>query len=391
MISFEDALQIVLESTSFSGVEEIDFTDGLGRYLATDVVSDIDIPPFTRSAMDGYACRRNELGQALEVIEVVQAGYSPTKKIGPGQCAQIMTGAMLPAGADCVIKVEETEKTPEGQVRFVGKEPKHNIRYKGEDAVVGGKVLEKGILLKPQHLAICATVGAVKIRVAKKPRVAIMVTGDEIVNPEVKPGPSQIRNSNAFQMIGQVKQAGVIPHYYGIVPDSKEATKAALENALDDNDVLLFTGGVSMGEFDFIPEVMQQCGVEILFTKMAVKPGKPTTFGKKGNKLVFGLPGNPVSSFIQLEIVVKPALRKMMGAKFLVDEIMLPIVEDKIQKQNTRMSWFPVYINDKGMAEPLNYHGSAHLNAFDKANAISYFPEGISQFHKGDLIHVRPI
>lgn len=212
MISFEEAISIVLnESGQIPGEEEVYFTDTPGRILARDVISDTDMPPFDKSAMDGYACRKQDITTELDVIEVIPAGTFPTKKISENQCSKIMTGAMIPQGADCVLMVEHTERTGENKIRFTKTETATNICYRGDDVQKGDVVLPKGILIQPQHIAVMAMAGCTHPMVFPKVKVGILSTGNEIVEPQFLPGLSQIRNSNAYQLIAQVINAGAKP------------------------------------------------------------------------------------------------------------------------------------------------------------------------------------
>jgi molybdopterin molybdotransferase len=215
-----------------------------------------------------------------------------------------MTGAAIPDGADCVIMVEDTKILDSGKVRFKGIFSKENIAKRGEDVSKGDILLKTGKLLSPPDIAVLASSGHTMVSVARKPSVAVISTGNELVEPWNVPEKSQIRNSNSYQLMAQVERAGALGKYYGIAVDDENETFSILEQAILENDMVLITGGVSMGDFDFVPAVMAKAGVNILFSRVAVQPGKPTTFGTKGEKVVFGLPGNPVSSFIQFEMLV---------------------------------------------------------------------------------------
>ena len=391
MVSFEEGLKIVLNAARYTGIEEVDFKQSVKRVLANDLRSDISMPPFDKSAMDGYACREADLSMPLEVIEVIQAGKSPQKTIQPGQCAQIMTGAIIPEGADTVIMVEQTQVNAEGRIEFTGKGSKSNICYLGEDVHEGDLVLEKGTLISPRHIPVLATIGAVRVPVAKSLKVAVIATGTELVEPAEKPGPSQIRNSNASQMMSQLYSMGIPANYYGIAPDDEQLTYEMLEQASDENDLVILSGGVSMGEFDFVPGVLMKLGFDIKFQKMAVQPGKPTTFGVRDDCFVFALPGNPVSSFVQLEILVKPFIYQCMGHDFHPPAWKLPAGKPFLRKKTDRMAWIPVTISQEGRVLPLEYHGSAHIFSLTKANALIYYQIGQALIEEGDLVDVRPI
>lgn len=390
MVLFEEALEIILQDVRRMGSERVPFEEALFRVLAEDIHSDVDMPPFDKAAMDGYACRRQDLHRPMQVLEVIAAGDTPGHAIGEGQCSKIMTGAMVPDGADTVIMVEHTVEEQPGFVRFTAGNTTPNIAYQAEDVKTGQRVWQKGMQILPQHIAILAAVGATRPLVARKPRVGILSTGDELVEPGHQPGPGKIRNSNGFQLHAQVLAAHAEPHYMGIVPDDEEATRQAIARALDENEVVLLTGGVSAGDYDFVPKIMRQCGVEILFQKVAVKPGRPTVFGRSSSSAIFGLPGNPVSSFINFETFVKPLLYAMMGAGYSPLEMRLPMGVDFRRKKGDRLEFLPVSIDNKGQVIPVQYHGSAHIHAICLAHALMIIPKGTFEISKGELTHVRP-
>jgi molybdopterin molybdotransferase len=391
MISFEKAYDIVINSCFRMGTEAIHFADSLNRILASDVLSDIDMPPFNKSSVDGFACKKSDLGNDLEIIETIPAGNWPAKSIERNQCSCIMTGAPVPSGADCVIMVEETEKLPSGKVKFTGSFKRNNIALKGEDIHNGEVVLKLGRRIKPQDIAVLASVGQVSVTVSMTPKIAVISSGSELVEPGVIPGPSQIRNSNASQLIAQVDRAGATGKYYGIAEDDEDKTLAIVEKAISENDIVILTGGVSMGDFDFVPKVLEQAGVKILFTRVAVQPGKPTTFGLHPRAVVFGLPGNPVSSFIQFELLIRPLISKMMGNEWHQVGIKLPMNEKFTRRIAERLAFIPVTITEDGFASPVEYHGSAHISALHEADGIIEMPIGKLKFEKGEIVSVRQI
>ena len=391
MIPFEEALRTVLDSAHSLGSEHVDITLAINRILAEDVKSDMDMPPFNKSAMDGYACRRADLANELEVVETIPAGYTPTKSIEPNQCAKIMTGASVPEGADCVFMVEVTENPTDSTVRFVGEDTADNICIKGEDIKAGEVVLPKGMRIRPQHIAVLASVGCAQPVVSKRPRVGVFATGDELVPPTSRPGPSQIRNSNSFQLTAQVESMGAVAKNYGIAKDTDKAIDTMFKEAVEENDVVLVSGGVSMGDFDLVPGILRQNNINLLFEKVAIKPGKPTVFGLAENIYCFGLPGNPVSTFVLFELLVKPFLYKMMGYDYKPAAVKIPLGKSFSRNKTERQSWIPAVITDAGMLNTIDYHGSAHVNALCIADGLIRIGVDVAEIEKGTIVPVRLI
>jgi len=391
MIPFEKAFETVMSRVRGLEPEHVELRAAAGRILAEDVRSDIDMPPFDKSAMDGYACRREDLPGPLRVIATIPAGSVPTMPVGQGECAKVMTGAMVPEGADCVIMVEHTEEAGDRTICFTGTGAAANICRRAEDIRAGDIVLERGTRLGAQHIAVLATVGCARPLVSRRPRVGVIATGDELVEPDRRPGPSQIRTSNSYQICAQTESAGAIATYYGIAADTEEALDVLMKRALNENEVVLFSGGVSMGDFDLVPGVMEKNGIEILFDSIAMKPGKPTTFGVGPRAFCFGLPGNPVSTFVQCEILVKPFLYALMGHKYRPRYSWLPLAEAIRRKRADREAWIPVSVTESGEVQPREYHGSAHINALCQADGFVVVPTGTERIEKGTVVRVRQI
>lgn len=391
MITLKDALDSVLTHTPLAGTEKTMLSLAAGRVLADKVLADIDMPPFNKSAVDGYACLKADLGKELLVIEAVPAGKIPEKKINAGSCIKIMTGAMLPEGADFVAMVENSRTLETGNVILEPAPGGINICYKAEDVKQGDVVLQQGITIMPQHIAIMAAVGCTEPKVYKKPVVTVLSTGDELVEPDQKPGISQIRNSNASQLMAQAALAGAAPVYGGIVSDDPKVTLHRISEALDKSDIVILTGGVSMGDYDFVPEVMTKAGVNIVFKSIAIQPGKPTVFGVKGDKLIFGLPGNPVSSFVAFELVVRPAVSKMNGTAYCPIQFNAPLASDFTRRNTGREAIVPVKFMPDGSVDPLSMHGSAHIHALNEARGLLCIPKGTASVKKGEMVHVRSL
>lgn len=388
---FDDARRLIQDQAHPLGTEPVALEHALGRILAADVVSDMDMPPFDKSAMDGYACRREDLAGDLRVVETIPAGTPPQKRVGPGECSKIMTGAIVPEGADCVVQVEITEAASPGSIRCTGKSTRDNICRQAEDIRRGDTVLHKGEWILPQHVAVLATVGCVQPTVAKRPTVGVVTTGDEIVEPGDRPAQAQIRNSNGPQLCAQVRQAGALDRYYGIVADTEEALDTVVRQAVAECDVLLMSGGVSMGDFDLVPSVLKRNGLTLLFEKIAVKPGMPTVFGVSDDAFCFGLPGNPVSTFVIFELLVKPFLLGLMGHAHRTCNVPMQLAGRVFKRRIERDAWIPVRISGPGTVQAIEYHGSGHLNALTGADGLICVPRGVQELAAGATVDVRPL
>ncbi len=389
MLAFDQALKIVLGLARPLAAEQVDLAAAAGRILAEDVTSDIDMPPFDKSTRDGYACRRADLPNVLTIVETIGAGYVPRKRIGANQCAKIMTGAMLPAGADCVIMVEFTANPTEETVRFTGRDTDDNIWRCGDDLKASDTVLHKGDRIAPQHTAVLAAVGCVRPRVSLRPRVGIMVTGSELVAPSQRPDGSKIRDSNSSVLAALVNQVGVVASDYGVVADAPEQISAAVSKAAAENDVILISGGVSMGDYDYVPAIFRQNHFDLLFEKIAVKPGKPTVFGIRNGTYCFGLPGNPVSVFVIFGLFVKPFLYKLMGHDYKPRNLLAKLAEPVRRKHTERLEWLPVLTDSDGTVKLIEYHGSGHISALCQADGLISIDVGAGVTEKGTLVRVR--
>ncbi len=388
MITLSQAMEIVHAHPLQTATEAIPLGECTHRVLAEDISSDLDMPPFNKSAMDGYACRREDLASGLTVTEEIPAGKIPSGTIGENQCARIMTGSMLPPGADCVIKLEDTTTLACGSIRFTAPHTANNICLKGEDVRKGDLVLSRGSLLKAPHIAVLASTGHVKPLVYRQPRICVLSTGDEIVEPEVFPSLAQIRNSNAGQLIAQAAAMGLHARYAGIAADEAQELETKITRALDDHDLLLLTGGVSTGDYDLVPIILQRMGFRILFHKVAVQPGNPTLFAGRDNKRVFGLPGNPVSAFVQFEYLVKPMLYASMGHHFTPLIVSMPFGKTFQRRNAGRTALIPV-TTCEGKALPVEYHGSAHIHAYAHASGIVALETGKTTIEAGEFADVR--
>lgn len=390
MISFEEAYERALSSARTLEPESVPLISAHRRVLAAPVLADMDLPPFDKAMVDGYACRRADLAQPLTVVETVAAGHPPTKSAATGEAAKIMTGAMIPKGVDCVFMVEHSESLDGGQVRFTGESTNDNITPRGKEVKSGETLLEPGHRVLAQDVAVLASMGHAEATVYRRPRVGVIATGDELVEPSVKPEAGQIRNSNGYQVCAQVAEMGVEPRYAGIATDDETSLEKKLGELLDTCDVVLFSGGVSMGEFDLVPNILERNGIRIEFDRVAIQPGKPTTFARSDTMYCFGLPGNPVSTFVIFELLVKPFLYRLMGHDYRPPALQLPVAEAFTRKSGTRKAWVPVQLTDDGVRR-VGYHGSSHLTALSHADGLVPFPIGATELPVGTLVEARLI
>ncbi|MGQ3684886.1 MAG: molybdopterin molybdotransferase MoeA [Candidatus Loosdrechtia sp.] len=395
MISVDSAIKIVADIAEPLAPKVIFFENALGLCLACDVRSDIDMPPFNRSAMDGYAVIAEDtfaVPVELTVIEDIAAGYLPSKKISSGQAAKIMTGAAVPEGADAVVKFEETEDVSvNNRVKILKPVRKGlNISEKGEDIQIGQTVLHKGMLIRPQEIGILATVGKAYVEVFPAPSVGVASTGSELVGVESKPSVAQIRNSNGFSLTAQARCMKADVELLGIARDTKEEIAGIIRRGLQ-KDILILSGGVSMGEYDLVGEVMKDLGTEVYFEKVALRPGKPVIFGRKDKTLIFALPGNPVASFVTFELFIYPAIRKMMGFTTLQRSVIKAVLETEIIVKRKRREYRPAFLrmeDNTWFVSPVEWHGSADLLATTRANCLLIVKEDAEKLAEGQFVDV---
>jgi len=388
MITLTEAQHIIVQSIELMPIEEVDLLSSLGRSLAVDVASDTDMPPFRKAAVDGFACRRADIGFPLKIIATIAAGDHHEYHLPTLSCYKIMTGARVPAACDCIFMVEQSRIDEAGSALFTGNTTGMNVCEIGEDCLKDEILLRKNTLIEPQHIAILASTGQARVSVYRQPRVSLIVTGNELVEPGTPTTATTIRNSNGWQLMAQVKRAGALPLYHGIVADDPEQLKNTIRNACDKSEIVLITGGVSMGDFDYIPDVLAQLGANILFREIAVQPGKPTLFAHMGQTAIFGLPGNPVSTLVQFNLLVYKYIQTMMGLEGHDRTALLTMGIAHSRKKSERQSFFPVTISE-GRVFPVRYNGSAHIRSFAEAAGIASFARGVLVLGKGDPIKVH--
>ncbi len=395
MISVEEALGIVLANLPDRKIEQVSFQSALGRVLAENLAATGNIPPFHRSALDGYAVAASDVEKApveLSIAGESRAGGGMPGTLIAGQAMTIMTGAPVPEGADAVQMVEQCRISPDGKrVTILQPVAAHeNIAPCGSEAKAGEVVLESGHHIGPAEIAVLAMFGYSIVKVWKKPSVAVFATGDELVEYDQNPRLDQIRNSNAPCLSSQLRLLQIEADYLGIARDDKAELERMMLSGLE-RDVLIITGGVSMGDYDFVQDVFRDLGLEILFSKVAIKPGKPTVFARRGNSLVFGLPGNPISALVTFECFVRPALGQLCGMK----KPELPRLKGKLlgdMKQSPgRMAFLPARVfweEDGWKVDPLPWKSSADIVGFTGANATFIFPKNRDYLSRGEVVDV---
>jgi molybdopterin molybdotransferase len=403
MVSVDTALKRIVESASHLGEETVSLFDAAGRILYDDVKSNVDIPPFNNSAMDGYALRYADTagatpGNKVEFFvkgEIQAGGGSLTQGVGRNTAIRIMTGAPIPEGADSVIPVELTEEIVANDSIRISKALKQheNIRFAGEDIKKGQVVLKKGKKLLSADIGLLAALNRPNINVYKRPRVAIISTGDELaeVGDDLLPG--KIRNSNAYTLYSEVTKYNGIPSYLGIAKDTVENIKNTFARALD-FDIVISTGGVSMGKYDFVKDVLSELGVNIVIEKLKMKPGKPMIFGSKGATLFFGLPGNPVSTIVSFIEFVRPALLKMSGAEDLNKPELLAVADNDIRKISGRKEFIrgSFYIQNGTIhVTTTGPQGSGLLRSMSIANCLIVMPEESEGCSQGQSVIIQLI
>ncbi len=398
MIPVQEALDKILSKIQFKGVEKIPLDQALGRVMAEDVVSRINNPPLDNSAMDGYALIAGDIQSAtpenpvkLEMVEEIAAGYTAKGTLKPGQTMRIMTGAPIPPGADAVLMQEDTQKDGDSILCLDRADVEENIRRAGEDIKIGESVLKKGTTLSPAHIGMLAVIGRSQIAVGQRPTVSILSTGDEILELDETPQGPQIFNSNGHMLAAQIKSAGGIPVYLGIAKDTEKDLMEKFEWALT-GDIVVSSGGVSVGDYDLVKSSLQKMGQDMLFWKVAMKPGKPLAFGRIGKTPIFGLPGNPVSSFVSFEQFVRPSLRKVLGCSDLSHKTVQAKLTRTINKKPGRLHFLSSIVSwtdGEYTVTPAGEQGSGILKSAANANGLLIFPLEAEEIKQGQEVAVQ--
>ena len=399
MITVEEALKRILDEVAPLGMEQVNILDALGRVIGEDVYAGRAIPPWANSAMDGYALRAADTRWAsaespvgLAVVEEIPAGRVPRKMIGKGQASRIMTGAPIPEGADAVVPMEDTRKEAAGVLIFVEAAEGQHIRRAGEDVAQGEKVLSRGALIRPAEVAMLVALGRAFISCHQRPVVAIVPTGDEIEEIDGPRADGKIISSNSYALAALVRQAGAIPIRIGIARDNREDLAAKFAAAMR-ADLIVSTGGVSVGDYDLVKEIMKEAGNRMHFWQVAMRPGRPLAFGTLGSVPIIALPGNPGASIVAFEVFIRPAILKMRGHANLFRSTIRARLDEAIRKKRPGMRhfiWARVRRDGEAYAvAPTGAQGYRIFTSMLHANSLIVLPEDASSVPAGDMVTVQ--
>jgi molybdopterin molybdotransferase len=397
MIAVKDALARILESAGPIGLERLDIMSARGRIVGEDIFSGRDIPPFDNSSMDGFALRAADTAGAspdrpveLTVIEDIPAGHLAKKKVGPGQASRIMTGAFLPEGADSILRVEDTESAGDRVKIFVQVDKGNDVRLRGEDVKMDEKVIAKGSLIRPAEIGMLAALGRSFVSVYQAPVVSVLSTGDELTDIDGDVSQGRIVSSNSYSLAALVKECGSTLLQMGIARDTREDLSEKFQACLR-ADIIISSGGVSVGDYDFVKDVIRSLGA-IDFWKVAMRPGRPLAFGKLGEKLLFGLPGNPVSAMISFEQFVRPAILKMSGHKRIFRRTIRATLQETIKKKSGLKYFLRGIVSEETgrfVVRSTGEQGSGILKSMVMANCLVILPEDRTAVKKGEEVIVQ--
>ncbi|MDQ5986124.1 MAG: Molybdopterin molybdenumtransferase [Syntrophus sp. SKADARSKE-3] len=398
MIHFEEALTQILSAITRLDLEKVSILDALGRILGEDIHAPRNLPPVNNSAMDGYAVRAEDTTSAtpetpaiLDVIEDIPAGFIPPKAIGPGQAARIMTGAPVPQGATAVVRMEDTAKDGKQVKVFVPMAIETDIRFAGEDVREGELVISKGAVIRPAEVGMLAALGRSFIAVHQRPAVAILATGDELMEIDEGPSPWKIISSNSYATAAQVLDCGATPLSLGIARDRREDLMRKFQAAAR-ADIIISSGGVSVGDYDLVKDIMKEVGNRMQFWRVAMRPGRPLAFGALNGVPLFGLPGNPVSSMVSFEQFVRPSILKMMGHKHLFRKVIKATLEEDVAKKEGIRYFVRAQIEKKENRYTVSVtgeQGSGILKSMVRANGLIVLPEDTIGARKGEEVDVQ--
>ncbi len=398
MLSTIEAREVILKHATPLGVERVSILEALGRVIAEEVRAARQQPPWDNSAMDGFAVRAADaLGASpgtpvrLRVAGEIMAGTMPSRAVMPGQAARIMTGAPMPRGADAVVRVEDTESDDPEWVRILKPvEPGRDVRRAGEDQEVGDLLVGAGTRLRPGEIGVIAGAPRAFVSVRRVPTVAVIATGDELAEPDTAPSSAQIVNTSSYSIAAMVREAGARAVVLPIARDDRASLDAVFAEALH-ADVVVSVGGVSVGERDLVRESLEASGVTMRFWKVRVTPGKPLAFGTAGRKLVFGLPGNPVSCMVSFELFVRPALLKLAGHARIFRRTLCATMTASVKKRKDYVHFLRVRLDregDRWLATPMGQQGSGVLRSMAWANGLAVGPREMDRLEAGMEVQV---
>ena len=400
MISVEDALRRILKNIAPLGMEKVNILNALGRVLGEDVYAGRNIPPKDNSAMDGYALRgKDTIGATrenpvtLDVIEDIPAGHIPSKSVESGTASRIMTGAPVPEGADAILRMEDTERDGQRVKIYAQTKKGQDVRYAGEDVKEGEMVISGGEIIRPAEIGMLASLGRSFVYVYQRPLVAIISTGDELIDIDEMPSPWKIISSNSYSLTAQVMDCGGIPMHIGIAKDTREDLIAKFRAALR-ADIIISSGGVSVGDYDLVKDIMREWGDAMQFWRVAMRPGRPLAFGAMEGIPVFGLPGNPVSSMISFEQFIRPSILKMMGHKNLFRKTVKACLQEDITKGKGVKHFIRArvkYEEGRYTVSTTGEQGSGILKSMVRGNGLIILPEDIAPARRGDEVTVQLI
>jgi molybdopterin molybdotransferase len=394
LLTIAQARELVLNDTVQLEAESIPITEARDRILAADLTAAGDVPPFPCSAMDGYAVKPGPAGRTLRIVGESRAGTPADQALGEGNAIRISTGGAVPAGANAVIPQENVEATGEEVLTRAEVKPGDHVRDAGEDMRAGTTVLRAGTVLGAPELGAAVSAGAAELTVAKRPRVQVLSTGDELKAPGEPLGPGEIHNSNGPMLVALAEHLGASCPPAGRLPDDRAATEAGLSKALETADVVIVSGGVSVGPHDHVKPALEALGVEQVFWRVALQPGKPTWFGRRGDTLVFGLPGNPVSAVVTFGLFVRPALAALQGRaaeRLLEAEAVLaaPVPRNPDREQALRVRLERQ--NGRLLATPNGPQGSHIVTSLLGADALALVPAGEGEIEAGATVTLEPL
>lgn len=398
MLSFTDARQLVVTKTQSHAITRptvpLPISGALGHVLAQQIHADRDYPPFNRSTRDGYAVRASEAspGSSLLCLGEIKAGDTVTQPLAPGTCIQIMTGAAVPPNADAVVMIEFTKRSGDSVTFDRPTQPGQNIVPRGSEAHAGDLALQPGLRLGFAELAVAAQVGAATLQCYKKSRVAILSTGDEVVPITETPGPFHIRNSNTISLAAQIQLAGGEPVPLVNALDRVDDLSAKIEQGLRE-DILVLSGGVSMGKYDLVESVLKGMGAEFFFDAVAIRPGKPAVFGRCHDTLIFGLPGNPVSTMVTFQLFVIPAIDILNGARPRPLPLLEATLAEPLNEKSGLTHFLPAHLEWSGSipkVSALHWQGSGDIATLTRANCFLVVPSDRGTIPVGDKVSVLP-